>query len=142
VPSERALPPATETSLRRYKRRGKSSKTGLRPLRSGHEEMIRPCGLALENFVWIFLINIWEIKPAKRFFSNMPLLSHASPSGATHFHMGIDCHVNPIGPTTTFDTQNESRHFKFWVAPPLLGWLILGQNQQVWFPHHLSFFYN
>jgi hypothetical protein len=31
----------------------------------------------------------------------------------THFHVDIDCHVNPTGPTTTFGTQNESRHFEW-----------------------------
>jgi hypothetical protein len=32
---------------------------------------------------------------------------------ATHFHVVIGCHVNLIGPTTPFDTQNESRYFEW-----------------------------
>jgi hypothetical protein len=38
--------------------------------------------------------------------------SHASSLGVTHFHVNIGCHVNLIGPTTTFGIQNESRHFE------------------------------
>jgi hypothetical protein len=39
--------------------------------------------------------------------------SHASALGTTHFHVNIGCHINPIGPTTTFGIQNESRHFEW-----------------------------
>jgi hypothetical protein len=39
--------------------------------------------------------------------------SYASAHGMTHFHIDIGCHVNPIGATTPFDTQNKSRHFEW-----------------------------
>jgi hypothetical protein len=32
---------------------------------------------------------------------------------ATHFHVDIRCHINSIGPTTFFVTQNESHHFEW-----------------------------
>jgi hypothetical protein len=38
--------------------------------------------------------------------------SHAISLGATHFYMDIGYNINPISHTTTFDIQNESRHFE------------------------------
>jgi hypothetical protein len=40
-------------------------------------------------------------------------ISHASAHGVTHFHVDIDCHINPTGPTTSFSTQIESHHFEW-----------------------------
>jgi hypothetical protein len=36
--------------------------------------------------------------------------SYAKPPEATRFHVNFDCQVNSDGSTTSFDTQNESRH--------------------------------
>jgi hypothetical protein len=39
--------------------------------------------------------------------------SHTSSLGATHFHVDIGCHVNPIDLTITFGIQNDSHHFEW-----------------------------
>jgi hypothetical protein len=39
-------------------------------------------------------------------------MSHANAHSATHFHVNIGYHVNPIGPTP-FGIQNESPHFEW-----------------------------
>jgi hypothetical protein len=39
--------------------------------------------------------------------------SHASSLNVTHFHVDIGCHINLTGPTTAFEIQNKSRHFKW-----------------------------
>jgi hypothetical protein len=40
------------------------------------------------------------------------LWTRAMCTGATHFYIDIRCHVNSTGPTTPFDTQNESHYFE------------------------------
>jgi hypothetical protein len=52
------------------------------------------------------------------------LNSHAEPSGATHLHMDIGCHINSDGPATS----SVLKMSLVWVTPPLLAWLILDQN--------------
>jgi hypothetical protein len=39
--------------------------------------------------------------------------SHISVHNVTYLHMDTRCQVNLIGSTTSFDTQNDSRHFKW-----------------------------
>jgi hypothetical protein len=63
----------------------------------------------------------------------------------THFHMDISCHVNPIGPTTHFGTQNKSRHFKLrdYESRHAFGGVThFGSISKVCFNYHLLFFYN
>jgi hypothetical protein len=47
----------------------------------------------------------------------------------TYFYMDIKYHVNLIGPTTPFGTQNESHHFdwrdSFWIKISQVFFLIV-----------------
>jgi hypothetical protein len=108
--------------------------------------------------VWSFFKEIWEMNLSETYFQVLSLSNYINQVGVTHKGVA-SCALSwltftwSLGVTSIWSVPPHLSISKMshailngvtlvWVAPPLLVWLILSQNQSVYFPYRLSFFYN
>jgi hypothetical protein len=111
----------------------------------------------LSDFLFYFsLLKKWEMNPFETYFQVFTLSSHICQVDTNHevvapFALTWLTFTWTSGATSIWSVPPQFLVTKMshatligvtlvWVAPPLLTWLIFGQNHPVWFPYYLPFF--